>query len=1211
MNLMRRLFFSLLISGFVCLALPSRLVSQQQLQVNSVQWDPVGLGGTECVSGNGFGAASGSVILNGTNVIPSQWNDTQVCVVIPGDTSGGSAGLQLSSGDALSNVVTFTVTTAVPVVSGISPATAGTGIPVTITGTNFGSSEGNSLVQLQGLSFLVSSWSDTQIVATVPSGITPGGPFAVNVTINGVTVSAALTLVGAPQVNSVQWDPVGAGGTECVSGNGFGTPSGSLLLNGTNLIPSLWSNTQACFVIPPATAAGLTTLQVVNAAGPGNTANFTVTTIVPVISGISPATAGAGVPVTITGMNFGSVQGNSLVQMQGLSFPVSSWSDTQIEATVPGGITPGGPFTVNVTVNGVTASAGLTLVSAPQANSVQWDPVGIGGTECVSGASFGTASGSIILNEASLIPSQWSDTQACFVLPSATVPGPAALQVVNAGGPGNALSFMVTGSVPMMSGISPATAGVGIPVAITGVNFGGTQGNSLVQMQGVSFAVSSWSDAQIVATVPAGVTLGGPFAVNVTVNGVTVTTGLTLIGAPQLNSVQWDVAGVGGTECVNGTGFGSASGSVILNGASLIPSLWSDTQACFVIAPDTAAGAATLQVANAAGPSNALSFTVTTAVPVITGITPATAGAGIPVTITGLSFGSVQGNSLVQLQGVNLPVSNWSDTQIVAAVPSGISPGGPFSVNVTVNGVIATATLTIAALPQIAVLTPSSGAPGSTVMITGTGFGATPGSVNFAGGSASILNWNDNSITVTLPGGAFTGNVAVVTAAGLTSNALSFTVVSSNPTLDPDIVSRVSAIDGNMLSTSIQTLANFGTRNLCSNNSGGTSGIGAARDWISAQLAALPGMHTSLFNFNTTACGTLRTAQDVVAWIPGTGHPNRLIVIGGHYDSRTLSVTDGFSAAPGANDSGSQTALVLEAARVLAGGSYDATLVFVAWAGEEQGLLGSAAFVQNYHSLFPNGTIELNLNCDMVGGDNTANTGAALQQFRLFSPGTPREISTTAMGSTDNTSPSRLVMHYVGDWGSQYAPDMTMLPNLREDRPGRSGDHESFIAHAIPGVRFIDPAENLNHQHSPNDLFSFVTPSYTAGVARVVVAIAAALAQAATPPQSMSAALINSDAVQVSWSAPRSGPAVGHYVVSARAVTENFYRTRVVVDGGQTSVQVRIQEDLGIPAGVNFFVSVAAVDSAGHESIYAYPEYRCATTACVVPAGALNTTVTR
>ena len=426
------------------------------------------------------------------------------------------------------------------------------------------------------------------------------------------------------------------------------------------------------------------------------------------------------------------------------------------------------------------------------------------------------------------------------------------------------------------------------------------------------------------------------------------------------------------------------------------------------------------------------------------------------------------------------------------------------------------------------------------------------------------------------------------------------------PMLDPEIVSMIGQIDSNRIATSIQTLVAFGTRNSCSDNSGTPPGIGAARDWIRAQFAALPGIQVVLDPF----AGPCQTIQNVVAWIPGSGHPDRLIVIGGHYDSRTYDRSDSTSPAPGTNDSGSQTALVLEVARVLAGHSFDTTVIFVAWAGEEQGLYGSASFMQTYTTYFPTGTLELNLNCDIVGGDNTVNDDTALQQFRLFSPGTPREIS-PGDGTTDNTSPSRSIMRHVGYWGSAYVPEMTMLPQLREDRVGRGGDHESFIASAIPGVRFIEVNENLAHQHAPADLFDYVTPAYTSRVARVMAATLADLARASTPPQSMVATRLPGNMVRLTWAAPAAGPAVDYYVISARPVTENFYRTRFVVPGTATTADARVNEDLGIAEGADYFVSVAAVDGGGHESLYAYPEYRCGPNGCVVPDGALDVTATR
>ncbi len=432
--------------------------------------------------------------------------------------------------------------------------------------------------------------------------------------------------------------------------------------------------------------------------------------------------------------------------------------------------------------------------------------------------------------------------------------------------------------------------------------------------------------------------------------------------------------------------------------------------------------------------------------------------------------------------------------------------------------------------------------------------------------------------------------------------------LASVPALDPEIRAIVSQVDASRVATDIQTLVGFGTRNSCSDDSGASPGVGAARDFIRDQFLAIPGLRVLLDPFTQTSCPAAPTRHNVIAWLPEAIHPDRLIVIGGHYDSRTSGATDGTSPAPGANDSGSQAAAVLEAARVLAGHSYDATIVFAAWAGEEQGLIGSSAFVTHYRNYFPTGALELDLTMDIVGGDNTVNDATALQQFRLYSPGTPREISATFDGTTDDTSPSRGIMRHIGAWGGAYVPAMTMIPKLREDRPARGSDHKSFIARAVPAVRFIDVNENLSHQHSPNDLLSFTTPGYTARIVQVVTAAVASLARAPTPPRSMIAKRVSGNSVRLAWTAPASGPGVDHYVISGRPVTENLYRARSVVPGSATSWSVSLSEDLGLPSGSPFYVSVAAVDGAGHESLYAYPESRCTLSGCEAPGDALDVT---
>jgi len=367
------------------------------------------------------------------------------------------------------------------------------------------------------------------------------------------------------------------------------------------------------------------------------------------------------------------------------------------------------------------------------------------------------------------------------------------------------------------------------------------------------------------------------------------------------------------------------------------------------------------------------------------------------------------------------------------------------------------------------------------------------------------------------------------------------------PAIDPTISEAIAGIDAMRVGTAIETLAAFTTRNTCSNNTSSGNAIGAARDWIQMQLQAAPQLTVSLQDFPARCSGGSGTAQNVVAVKLGA-HPERVFVIGGHYDSLSGNGSDPATRSPGANDSGSQTAALLEVARALAPLDLDATVLIAAFAGEEQGLWGSAQLAKDYAMfVVPNAKVEAMFNMDIVGGDNSVNNELTLQQYRLFAPGTPREMN-TRMGSTDDTSPARGVMRYIDHWGKLYVPSMTMVPNLREDRPGRGGDHQSFNNAGIPAVRFIETEEspnagtNASHQHSPNDLPMYVTPPYTARIAQIVSAVTASLAHAPMAPKIESVTLAAAGALTMTWSAPASGPAVDHFVIAARPTSETSIR---------------------------------------------------------------------
>jgi hypothetical protein len=453
-------------------------------------------------------------------------------------------------------------------------------------------------------------------------------------------------------------------------------------------------------------------------------------------------------------------------------------------------------------------------------------------------------------------------------------------------------------------------------------------------------------------------------------------------------------------------------------------------------------------------------------------------------------------------------------------------------------------------------------------------------------------------------------------------------------TTDPEISAILGNIDSNRIFNTAQALQNFRTRQSCSDTPEPGHGVTAARDFLFSQYSAIPGLQVRLDPFVHPGCPTAPTFN-VIAWLPGR-HPNRLVIIGGHYDSRTTLVSDAASDAPGGNDAGAQTGVVLELARVLTGHKYDATLVFISFSGEEQGLFGSSSIAANLNRYFEEPNVVAMLNTDIPGGDKSANTAADLQNFRLYSPGIPRErLGTDLDGSTDNESPSRGVMRYVGTWGSAYVPSITMLPKLREDRPGRGSDHTSFISQAHPAVRIMEthecspsPVDNscggpfpcpppaqipafckdtsfiTTHQHSPGDLVANITPTYASRIAQVMASVAASLARAPSAPAEFNARGNTLQGVRVHFERPEGGR-VDHFVVAARSVNENFYRQRVVIsdDGGRITPQT-----LGFAPGDSFYISVASVDKQGHESLFAYPEVRCDPTVCAIPSYAFDVT---
>src|SRR5260370_4827759 len=147
--------------------------------------------------------------------------------------------------------------------------------------------------------------------------------------------------------------------------------------------------------------------------------------------------------------------------------------------------------------------------------------------------------------------------------------------------------------------------------------------------------------------------------------------------------------------------------------------------------------------------------------PAISSLTPPASQDGASITLNGVGFGLSQGTSQVQFNGVTASVSSWGDTSVTATVPLNTTTG---PVTVTEDGITSNGVqFTVSQSLSVTNISPSFGPPGTSVTITGTGFGATQSnsSIGFYGATVTPTSWSDTQIVATFPSGASSGQVNV------------------------------------------------------------------------------------------------------------------------------------------------------------------------------------------------------------------------------------------------------------------------------------------------------------------------------------------------------------------------------------------------------------------------------------------------------------------
>src|SRR5688572_25678277 len=257
--------------------------------------------------------------------------------------------------------------------------------------------------------------------------------------------------------------------------------------------------------------------------------------------------------------------------------------------------------------------------------------------------------------------------------------------------------------------------------------------------------------------------------------------------------------------------------------------------------------------------------------------------------------------------------------------------------------------------------------------------------------------------------------------------------------LDPMIQKIVSEVSTERIAEILKKLESFETRHTLSDPNQPKRGIGAARQWIHDQFRSYsPRLAVS---FDTHMISPSRRIwkevelRNVVAILPGKMEQarERWIMVTGHYDSLNLRVPEELRAdrakaaemiAPGVTDNGSGTACVMESARVLSQYEFDATLVFVALAGEEQGLVGALAMAKRLKA--KNQEIEAVLNNDIIGSEVSGNGAIDNRRVLLFS-------------EDPSDSSSRQIARFTRRIAQRYYPELSVDMVFRYDRFGRGG----------------------------------------------------------------------------------------------------------------------------------------------------------------------------
>jgi FG-GAP-like repeat/IPT/TIG domain len=854
---------------------------------------------------DGFNDITGT---SGSSIVLSE-----VTFVSPAGVGAGQTVQVTIGGKTLAPAPDLVFNYAPPSVTAVTDSLAGnllptsSSIPVTLTGSNFGTNLSLVSLSVGGVTVTPTAVSDKSLTFVSPLGV---GTETLLVVIDGQSTTTTLTYA-PPAFLGIENNvgPAIGGTTFVVAGTNFGNAIGDITakVNGTNasvagFIANVVMTRDSNGQIPgfsggtPGIAGSTVTFSEVTLVTPpglgvddpvtitvGGQSNSSVSGLVftyvppPVVTGASNSVDGnvlptaGGVPVTLSGSNFGTTLSGVSVTIDGAFVPVTAVSGSTLVFTAPPGVGIQKPLTV--TVDGQTTTTFISY-APPSFLGIQnnFGPLNGGTSFVVAGLNLGNAIGDItaLVNGTSasvtgLVTNVVETRDANGQLPgfSGGTPGAVGATVtfsevtlVSPAGAGinDAVALIVGGQqIPVTSGLvftympPPVVTGAsnsvdgnvlptagGVPVTLSGSNFGTTLSLVSVTINGTSAPVTAVSGSSLVFTAPPGVGTQNP--ISVSVDGQSTTTFISYappaIATASVAGNVLPTAG-GGSVTLTGSNFGTMPSlvTVSVGGVPGTVTAVSDGSIVFIAPPGFGPETILLTVDGQSATSM-----INYAPPVFLGIENNTGPAigGASVVVAGANLGnsiaditaSVSGtnasvtgivanvtatlNSLGQIPGftgtagaANATIT-FSEVTLIAPAGTGLS----HPISITVDGqsmapaagfVVNYAPPVISAATVANNLLPTAG--GVPVTLTGSNFGTLLSKVTLSVGGvpATLMSVSDGSIVFTAPPGVGTETILLTVDGQSGTSTISYsppTIVSAGPSSGPASGGTQLTIDG-------------------------------------------------------------------------------------------------------------------------------------------------------------------------------------------------------------------------------------------------------------------------------------------------------------------------------------------------------------------------------------------------------------------------------